>query len=376
MIVRREALVAPWRATVLACIVLVAATVGASAEGVAIGAKRGAILAYVNEVLAQKKTIAGVEVNEFETYLDCTSADYIVGQTGKRPALIGLELMTAIAYPPYAAYLTDRAATQTAAGGLVTMAWHQRNPVEVCPRGEFYECAKKAISAETLQAVLTAGTIEHKLWQADVDAIAKILKDWQARGIVVLFRPYHEMNGSWFWWGQKDAYPQLWDALYDELVVNQKLDNLIWVWSGDRDVPDAKRYYPLRHKPDVVGIDVYEHDPDSAKYAAGRANLAAVAGATPFALTEVGIIPSGKVIDAVNPAWVLLWGGEYLNANWAWNNDCADCNKPEQVAAFFKLDRLVTLDTMPAALRATIAAGVTNDHPLHKANPSCPAKLY
>jgi mannan endo-1,4-beta-mannosidase len=363
-----------------ACAALALLTSAAASQGAAsptsIQAKRSAVLSYVRDLQKRHQTLVGVQVNEYEVYLDCTSADRVFQQTGTRPAIMGLELMNAIAYPPYAAYLTDRALSQTAAGGLVTMSWHERNPVEVCPRGEFYECAKKPMTADTLRAVLTKGTPEHLLWQADVDAIAKLLGDLRKRGIVVLFRPYHEMNGGWFWWGKQDAYPELWDALYDELAVRHKLDNLIWVWSSDRDTPDAKRFFPLRHKPDVVGIDVYENDPDSPKYAAGRANVTALAGSAPFALSEVGIVPSRKVLDDVNPAWVLLWGGEYLNADWAWDNKCSGCNKPEYVSVFFKLDRTLTLSEMPATLRATLAAGVVNKHPLHRQNPSCPAKLH
>jgi len=357
-----------------ACIALLSMTVGAVAAS--IPAKRNAILGYLHDLLAQKQSLIGVQVNEYEVYLDCTSADRLFQQTGEGPAVLGLELMNAIAYPPYAPYLTDRALTQTAAGGLVEMSWHQRNPVEVCPRGEFFECAKKPMTDDTLNAVLTKGTPEHRLWLADVDAVARVLDNLRARGIVVLFRPYHEMNGGWFWWGKKAAYPQLWDALYDELAVRHKLDNLIWVWSGDRDVPDAKTYFPLRHKPDVVGIDVYENDPDSPKYAAGRANATSLGGSAPFVLAEVGIIPSRKVLDDVNPAWVLLWGGEYLNAAWAWDNHCTGCNQPERVAEFVKLDRTLSLDQMPAALRSTLSAGVVNPHPLHRKNSSCPAKLH
>jgi mannan endo-1,4-beta-mannosidase len=347
-----------------------------SRDAVSIQAKRSDILEYVRDLQKHKQTLIGVQVNEYEVYIDCTSVDRVFQQTGARPAIVGLELMNATAVPPYAAYLTDRALTQTAAGGLVTMSWHERNPVEVCPRGEFFDCVKKAMTADTLRAVLTKGTREHLLWLADVDAMAKVLGDLRDRGVVVLFRPYHEMNGGWFWWGKQDAYPELWDALYDELAVRHKLDNLIWVWSPDRDTPDAKRYFPLRHKPDIVGIDVYENDPDSPKYAAGRGNVTVLGGSAPFALTEVGIIPSRKVLNAVNPAWVLLWGGEYLNANWAWDNNCSGCNKPERISEFFKLDRTLTLAGMPVKLRAIIAAGVVNEHPLHRKNPYCPAKLH
>lgn len=349
----------------------------AAAHGVplatAIQAKKSAILSYVAGLPGHKQTLAGVQVNEYEVYIDCTSADRLKAQTGKAPALLGLELMNAIAYPPYPSYLIDRALTQTAAGGLVTMAWHERNPVEVCQRGEYYECAKKTMTPQTLKAVLTPGTKENALWRADVHAMAKTLHRLRDAGVVVLFRPYHEMNGNWFWWGKQDALPKLWDALYDELTGREKLDNLIWVWSVDRDAPDAAKYFPKRHKPDFVGTDMYENDANTPKFAAAKANLAKLSAA-PFAITEVGLAPGAKALDETNPAWVLLWG-DMLNVNWTWNGDCPTCNKPEQVSAFFKLPRIVTRDEIPAAVKAAIAKGVANPHPLHNANPVCPAKL-
>jgi mannan endo-1,4-beta-mannosidase len=380
MSTQKAALSARWCAVAATCAVLAflsGPAASAKATGaISVQAKRSAILGYLHELQKQEKTLLGVQVNEYEVYIKCTSQDRLFEQTGKRTAILGLELMNSIAYPPYAAYLTDRALTQTASGGLVEMSWHQRNPVEVCPRGEFYECAKKPMTEETLRAVLTDGTPEHKLWLADVDAIAKVLGNLRKRGIVVLFRPYHEMNREYFWWGQKDAYPQLWDALYDELAVRHKLDNLIWVWSIDRDVPDAKPYFPLRHKPDVVGTDMYELDSATPKFITARANVTAASGGSAiFAITEVGLAPTAKVLDDVNPAWVLLWGDD-INADWAWNNDCPGCNKPEQISEFFKLDRIVTLGKMPAKLRATVATGVVDKHPLHRKNPTCPAKLH
>ncbi len=341
--------------------------------------KRAAILSYLAELPAQKKTLAGVQVNEYEVYIDCTSADRLKAMTGERPAVLGLELMNAIAYPPYPSYLIDRALTQSAAGGLVTMSWHQRNPVEVCPRGEYYECAKKAMSAETLRAVLTPGTRENALWANDVRTMAKVLHKLRAEGVVVLFRPYHEMNGGWFWWGKQDALPELWDALYDELVVTEKLDNLIWIFSTDRDAPDAARYFPKRHKPDLVGTDMYEPDPNTPKFATAKTNLTRLGGSASFAITEVGLVPGAKLLDEINPSYVLLWG-DNLNVGWTWNGDCPSCNKPEQVAAFFKLPRIVALDELPPAFRATLVAHVHNPDlphgPLHKSNPICPAKLH
>jgi mannan endo-1,4-beta-mannosidase len=337
--------------------------------------KRAAILSYLAELPSQKRTLAGVQVNEYEVYINCTSADRLKVMTGERPAVLGLELMNAIAYPPYASYLIDRALAQSAEGGIVTMSWHQRNPVEVCLRGEYYECAKKPMSADTLKTVLTPGTRENTLWLSDVRAMAKVLHKLRAAGVVVLFRPYHEMNGNWFWWGKQDALPELWDALYDELVVREKLDNLIWVFSADREVPDVARYFPKRHKPDIVGTDMYEPDPNTPKLAAAKTNLAKLGGTTNFAVTEVGLAPGAKILDEINPSYVLLWG-DNLNVGWTWNGECPTCNKPQQVAAFFKLPRIVGLDELPPAFRSTLQSHVLRSTLLHKPTPICPAKLH
>jgi hypothetical protein len=365
------------RAALLVCLlgvpVVAPAHAEAAAMATAIQAKKIAIQAYLRALPQQKQMLVGVQVNEFEVYLDCTSADRLAQLGGSPPAMLGLELMNTIAVPPYGRYVVDRALTQTAAGGLVTLTWHARNPMKTCVRGEYFDCTQMPMDAATLRAMLTKGTPENKRWLADVDVIAKLLRQLRDQGVVVLFRPYHEMNGNWFWWGKQDGYPQLWDALYDELAGRRKLDNLIWVWSSDRETPDAKRYVPVRHLPDVAGIDVYEPDAASPKFAEGRSNLAAAFGAAmPFAVTEVGHLPDRKVLDAINPAWVLMWGGEYIDATLAMKGDCRDCNTAQAVAQFIGYDRTLMLDEMPAAFRAAVARGVVNGSPLHPGKSNCP----
>ncbi|GAA0544486.1 mannan endo-1,4-beta-mannosidase [Rhizomicrobium palustre] len=348
---------------------------GAKDLALDIKGKRAAIISYLADLPSQRKTLSGTQVNEYEVYIDCTSADRLKEISGRRPAVLGLEMMNAIAYPPYSNYLIDRALTQTQAGGLVTISWHARNPVEVCQRGEYFECSQKAMSAETLRAVLTPGTREYQLWADDVHAMAKTLHALRDKGVVVLFRPYHEMNGGWFWWGKQDAMGELWDALYEELTVKEKLDNLIWVFSIDREAPDAAKYFPKKHKPDIVGTDMYEPDAASWKFPAAKTNLAKLAPNTPFVISETGLAPTQKVLDDLNPSYVLLWG-DMLNIGWSKDGNCQFCNKPEAVAAFMKLPRVLSLGELPPAFRAAVSAHVTNPAPLHKPNPICPSKLH
>lgn len=339
---------------------------------VTIAAKKAAILAYIDSLPAAHKTLSGVQVDEFEVYLPCNSADRIALGTGKHTALMGLELMGAIAFPPYKTYLIDRAEEQTMAGGLVTMSWHERNPSRLCVRGEFFDCTQSKMTPEVLKEVLTPGTRAHAHWKADVDAIAQIFHTLAKKGVVVLFRPYHEMNGEWFWWGQKDLYPQLWDALYEEMAA-QHVDNVIWVWSGDREVNDVARYVPVKHKPDVAGIDVYESDHNSPKFTTGRTNVSGAFGAhVPFAITEVGALPSKEMLDKINPAWMLIWGESYVDKRLVMKDGtCPDCNDFSRVADFMKNPRTLARKDLPAKLRAIISDGVKRDHPTRPAHPVC-----
>lgn len=335
-------------------------------------ARKQAVVDYLKGLREEGRFLAGVQVNEYEVFLKCDSMDRLVAMTGREQAVLGLELMFAQEYPPYRDYLVSHAVNHARQGGLVTMAWHQRNPIRVCPRGEFYDCSKTPMSADDLERVLTPGTQENALWLADVDAAAETLRRLQDEGVIVLFRPYHEMNGGWFWWGDKDAYPHLWDALADALETRHGLENILWVWSGDRRIENAERYWPVRHPPDIVGADVYEKTNDGPSFLDGAGNTKELAGDRPFAFTEIGRVPSGAVSGAVRPAWVLVWGGEFLNAQWAQAAACDRCNTEEETKAFFSRPALVALGDMPASVRQALSGGAVADA---QQRPHCPSSL-
>lgn len=334
--------------------------------------QRTQILAYLSEISAKGQFLAGTQVNEYEVSIACDSMDRLVAMTGEEQAMLGMELMFAATYPDYADRLVAHAVEHTRRGGLVTLAWHQRNPLRVCPRGEFYDCSKTPMDESELVRMLTPGTPEHALWKADVAASAETLKRLQAKGVPVLFRPYHEMNGDWFWWGRKEHFPELWDALHEELVQGHGLDNLIWVWSGDRKMEDAERYWPKRHLPDVVGTDVYETANDSPSYTDGLPRIRALAANRPFAFTEVGRVPADTVLEKARPSWVLVWGGEFLNSDWVQTWDCSSCNTEAETRAFFARPEVIALAEMPTELRTVIASRPPRPDP---DRPGCASRL-
>jgi mannan endo-1,4-beta-mannosidase len=150
-------------------------------------------------------------------------------------------------------------------GGIVGAMWHWQVKAN---NGTNLTCSPGAKPSETSfdpSQVYVEGTAENKQAIHDLDQVAGYLKNMQAKGIPVIWRPFHEAagntyefegGGAWFWWGAKgpDVYKKLWRWMYDRLVNHHKLNNLIWVWTsqtGD-DV-----WYPGDDVVDIVGRDNY-----------------------------------------------------------------------------------------------------------------------
>ena len=90
----------------------------------------------------------------------------------------------------------------------------------------------------------------------DIAVVANHLLDLQCEGVSVVWRPLHEASGAWFWWGASgaNAYKQLYKLLFDKLVNEYGLHNLIWVWTSCGNDAD---WYPGDEYVDIVGRDMY-----------------------------------------------------------------------------------------------------------------------
>ena len=69
-----------------------------------------------------------------------------------------------------------------------------------------------------------------------------------------MFRPFHEMNGAWFWWGKWERYIELWKLVHNYIVEEKGVKNLLWCWSPDAGPGEIRRYYPGDKYVDIVGL--------------------------------------------------------------------------------------------------------------------------
>ena len=171
-------------------------------------------------------------------------------------------------------------------GGLVTISWHFDNPWT--GRNSW-----DTNGYENLWDLLTPGAPGYNNWQAQKREIANTLRPLRDAGVVVLWRPLHEMNGDWFWWGRKyfggheSAYVALYRDLFDYLTYGEGMNNLLWVYSTavtfDRTL---RNYYPGSNYVDVTGIDIYNWALDTYNSARDYQDLRSLGH--PMGLTEFG----------------------------------------------------------------------------------------
>jgi mannan endo-1,4-beta-mannosidase len=116
---------------------------------------------------------------------------------------------------------------------VIALMWHALRPTEDEPVG-FRDSVQGHLTDFEFAELLRPGTDLYRRWCAQVDAIAGYLTELRDAHVAVLFRPYHEMNGNWFWWGGRPGNNRsaaLYRQLCDRLVKEHKLDNLVWVWN-------------------------------------------------------------------------------------------------------------------------------------------------
>ena len=225
-------------------------------------------------------------------------------------------------------------------GYIITLMWHQGRPIDNPPYG-WKESVQAKLTDAQWKELTTEGTDLNKRWLAQIDVVAGYLKQLDSAHIPVLWRPYHEMNGVWFWWGNrpgKDGIQKLWKMMYDRYTNHFHLNNLIWVWgaNGPRDIPGDEAYaykdfYPGSDYVDLLGADVYHLDYEQKDYN----ELLALAKGKLIALTEVGELPAEAILNA-QPKWCyfLVWSDFITEAH----------NTKQQVQTIYNREQTLTND--------------------------------
>ncbi len=276
-----------------------------------------ALMAYLVEQYGQR-TLSGT--------LQGPDVDYLREVTGQLPAIIAGDLTNcttaSIRHMGVVSGETERMIERARQGHILSYCWHWRAPsglldtMLVGPDGtkqdaRWYMGFYTRATAFDLEATLAHPEgPDYALLIADIDMVAGELRKLEDRGIPVLWRPLHEAEGRWFWWGAKGPKPfiQLWHLVYDRLTRVQGLHNLIWIYSGTAN----PAWYPGDDVVDIVGVNEYPadvRDPLSATWDDVQARFG---GRKLVALSEFGGAPDLAAARRFGVIWAYFA---------SWNND-------------------------------------------------------
>lgn len=274
------------------------------------------------DVLAYLNGIAGHHVVSGQHNAEPNSAptqytDEVHAITGEYPGLWGGDFLYEADSIAARQTMINEAKAQWAAGSLVTLMWHECPPTIAEPCDWTHvESVNGALTAAQWQQLVTSGTALNTAWLNELNLIVPYLQQLKDAGIPVLWRPLHEINDGWSWWGGTQFTAALWRITHDYLVNTKGLTNLIWVWSvkDSGSTANLGTYYPGNQYVDVIALDPWVNGfPTTAWYQALQGMAAA--DHKPTALAEVGTLPTPAQL-AGQPNWTYFndWAG-YITSN-------------------------------------------------------------
>lgn len=182
-------------------------------------------------------------------------------------------------------------------GGINTFSWHCDNPLT---GGSTWDIGTPGVVSSILP-----GGVKHQEYNLWLDRLADFfssLLDSKGDAIPVIFRPFHEQSGSWFWWGYNhcasNEFIELWQYTFKYLTETKRVNNLIYSFSTAGIPEHSSEFsdrYPGDEYVDMVGVDLYQmpeqQNSDFASTLTRNLNIitqfAASRGKLP-AITEIG----------------------------------------------------------------------------------------
>ncbi len=212
--------------------------------------------------------------------------------------------------------------------GIITISWHPDNPKTNKSSWD---------TTSTVKQILRGGSLHNKYknWLKKVANFMKGLKNFIGPQVPIVFRPLHEMNGNWFWWGATSCTPDEYKRLWRETVYILKDDynvhNLLYLYSPNtlNSEEEFLKFYPGDEYVDILGLDIYQKGTFEEFTTILNRDLAVLKKVASqknklFALSETGYdMLKGKPkwwtevlhkgISNSGIAWALFWRNAWMN---------------------------------------------------------------
>jgi mannan endo-1,4-beta-mannosidase len=328
------------------------------------------LMSYMTSIYGEK-TIAGHQHDESKN-LAFPSNTYLNLSGGQRPALRSSDFMeyspTRLQFGANPRNESEQSITWAREnGGIVSMTWHWNAPANLvntpcgsnCGPNDYPWWRGFYTQGTTFNlpgALANPSGSDYQLILRDIDAISVQLQKFEDAGVPVIWRPLHEAQGGWFWWGAHgpETFKQLWRLTHDRLTNHHGLHNLVWEFTSSAAEGNHLAWYPGDDVVDMIGLDIYT-DPSSSMSGQWYDVLAHYNGRKMIALSESGTLPNAELMEQYGIAW------SYFSL---WKDGFLDDFTAAQVQALLNDDDIITLNelpTMPWGNSAAIAGDFNND---------------
>ena len=253
--------------------------------------------------------------------------NFIGDATGKLPAIRGLDFMN-----NDFSGVVKRAKQWWEEGGIPTICWHT---------GSDFASGYDESKAHDLnwEEAFVPGTEAYDELLTGMDRAVPYLQQLEDAGVPVLWRPFHELDGGWFWWskGGADNFVKLWQLMYCRYTDYWELDNLIWVLGYSGNGGDMDAWYPGDDYVDLLGADSYT--PGANSHLFEQCKVLAPEG-MPVVFHECGTIPTEAEMREDAPwAFFMVWHTDYITDE--------KNNSKEALNEIYNSEYFITLDELP-----------------------------
>ena len=253
---------------------------------------------------------------------------FLQNHTGKLPAIRGLDFM----HNDFRG-VVERSKAWWEMGGIPHICWHT---------GSDFASGYNESKAHNLnwEEALTPGTKAYDKLLKALDRAVPYLQQLEDAGVPVLWRPFHELDGGWFWWskGGSESFVKLWQLMYSRYTDYWGLDNLIWLLGYSGNGGNMAAWYPGDSYVDLIGADSYTAGANGRLYQ----EVASLAPeGMPIVFHECGTIPTEDEMAADNAPWLMfmVWHTDFLTDG--------KSNTVESLNGIYSSDYFITLDELP-----------------------------
>ena len=269
---------------------------------------------YLRDKVWGKQVLSGCQARwDYNT----TDADGLYERAGRYPAINVFDFQHF--RQRNINYMGPTAKAWHDAGGIVGFIWHWSVPVsaDLSPKDgfAFYNPTgaegRRPATLFSPRRALKAGSPEQRILNENLDTICSYLLHYQAQGIPILWRPFHEAAGNsnrggkaWFWWGNDgaEAFKQLY--LYAQRYLMERgVHNLIYIWTSELDDDD---WYPGDAYVDIVARDQYRIEKNHGSYKKQFDLLKSKYPTKMLALAECDCVPGAEAMQVDDARWLFV----------------------------------------------------------------------